>query len=97
MKISQYIQVDERIRLKKIQLHRIKHNKCSHNLYLVCTTYKGDDLFEIVSGAHIGPKYENCYLLGIAKDKNKAIELVTAFVDQLYNQKTLTLQMLKQS
>lgn len=96
MKISQYIQMDRRLKLKKVHLHRIKHNKCSHNLYLVCTAYQKDNLFEIINGAQLCKKYENCYLIGITKDKEEAIEYVRKFIDQLYNQKTLTLQMLKQ-
>lgn len=96
MKISRYLEVDQTLKLKKIHLHRIKHNKCSHNLYLVCTAYKDDQLFEIVNGAYVDRKYENCYLLGITKDKKGAIALVSTIVDKLYNQNTLTLQMLKQ-
>lgn len=96
MKISHYLEVAEGLRLKKLHLYRIKHNKCSHNLYLVCTAYRADQLFEIVNGAYVDHKYENCYLLGITKDKKEAIALVTHLVDRLYNQNSLTLQMLKQ-
>lgn len=95
MYLSKYVRVDKNISLKKIKTFRIKHNKRINNIYLLCTTPDGRDLFEIIQGNDISVKYDKAFVLGISKNKEWLINEVIRLIDEIYNTKTLQYDSLK--
>lgn len=95
MYLSQYLKVDENLSFKKAHLLRVRHQNVPDDIFLLCTASKEGELFEIISGSNLSKAYEQCYLLGISKDKQYLIEQVTRLVDELYNLKIINYESLK--
>ncbi len=95
MKVSKDILVDEAITIKFVSLLQLKLGyKAKKRLYIVCTSYKEGELFHIIQSNYIDHHYNNCYIVAIAKTKEKAIGYVVQLIDELYNRKTKTYDML---
>lgn len=95
MKISKYVRLSESIKFKKLCLRRMKHHYYGKNLYIVCTSYHQGYLFEIIPSKQVSHRYNECYLVGVAKTKEEAIDYVQTFVHELYGAKTLNLADIK--
>jgi hypothetical protein len=95
MKVSKYVLVDEDIPIKSVKLLQLKLGyKTKKQLYIVCTSYKEGELFHIIKSNYIDHHYKNCYVVAIARTKEKAIDYVAQLIDELYNIKTKTYDML---
>ncbi len=95
MKVSKCVLIDEDIPVKFIRLLGLKMGyKAGKNLYLVCTSYREGELFHIIQSNFMNHHYKNCCVVAVAKTKEKAIAYVAQLVDELYNRKTKTYDML---
>lgn len=95
MKISKHLRVDDEIKFKKFHLNQIKHNKCKKGLYLLCTPNYERYMFEVIKGQHLNDKYKDCYLIGVAQEKEIILDYLTELIDEIYNKKTLRYEQLK--
>ncbi len=96
MKISKYLWIEKGTKfnkLKKLQLRT--SNKCKTHFYFVCTSYQNDFLFDIVESQHLNYRYKPCYLIGVAKTKETAINYVGKLINELYNLQTISYDMIK--
>ncbi len=94
MKVSKTLWVEKGVHPNSVRA--IKRNKrSSQKLYIVCTSYHQGMLFDIIESQYISSKYDQSYMLAIARSKTKALEQVYQLVDTLYNEKTTTYEALK--
>ena len=91
MKISKYLWVQKGVgfnRLRRVQIQM--QNRCKKHLYLVCTSYNSQWLFEIVESQYLTDCYKGCYLIGVADSKEAALQHVGVLINALYNLKTIS-------
>ena len=96
MKISKYLKVDKKARFSILRKLQIKQkNRCKGHLYLVCTSDSNHLLFEIIESKYLCDRYEECYLVAVAASREKAFSYVRTFINELYNLKVISYDMLK--
>lgn len=97
MYLSKYLVVDEDLPFKKMHLMRMKLRRPHETLVCLCTPTSSENLFEILSGEELHKKKYNDYcIVGLSQNKDWILKCTISFVDQLYNQKTLEYNWLKQ-
>lgn len=95
MRTSSYLKIDETLRLSRVYEMLIKKNRGPKDVYVLCTSPSPQNLFEIITCNQLTKKYEDSYLLGISKNKAWLIDYTVVLIDQMYNVKSLTYEMLK--
>lgn len=95
MKTSRYIQIDPNLPYKRFYPKLVKKNKGPKSIYVLCTPPGEGNLFEIITCNQLGKKYNNSFILGISKDKTWLVNYTVTLIDQLYNTKNLSYDMLQ--
>ncbi|OOB80102.1 MAG: hypothetical protein BEN19_06715 [Epulopiscium sp. Nuni2H_MBin003] len=85
MKVSIHAKSTEKIK---------RHSK--KRLYFLCTSPNNPYEFEIIKGRYLTKKYDQCYLLGLAQNKQTVVEYLIEIIDALYNKKTLSFEALQE-
>lgn len=98
MKTSKYMKIDPNLpykRLYPISLKFTKKNKGPKDVYVLCTPARPGNLFEIIPYNQLDKRYKDSFILGVSKDKTWLIDYIVTLVDELYNKKSLTYEMLQ--
>jgi hypothetical protein len=96
MKISKYVRIEPTARFNKLARARLKiQNKCGGQLYLVCTSYNQHLLFEIIKGQDVTDRHKDCYLVAVTDSKQRAVAHVRDLINELYNLRTISYEMIK--
>lgn len=96
MKISKYVRIESNARFNKLARARLKmQNKCKGHLYLVCTSYSPHLLFEIIRSQDVTARHRDCYLVAVTDSKQGALFCVRELINELYNLKTISYEMIK--
>ncbi|MDF2612590.1 MAG: hypothetical protein K0S71_376 [Clostridia bacterium] len=96
MKISKYLWVEKNAGFNKLRRAQIRmQNRCRRHFYFICTSYNSHLLFEIVESQYLTDNYKDCYLVGVARSKEMALQRVSVLINALYNSKTLSYDMIK--
>jgi len=96
MKISKYLWVEKGVGFNRLRRAQIKmQNRCKKHLYLVCTSYNSQWLFEVVESQYLTNNYEDCYLVGVAASKEVALQHVGVLINALYNLETISYEGIK--
>lgn len=96
MRISKYLWVEKGVGFNRLRRAQITmQNRCKRHLYLVCTSYNSQWLFEVVETQYLTDNYKDCYLVGVAATKEAALQHVGILINGLYNLKTISYDMIK--
>ncbi|PHV71078.1 hypothetical protein CS063_07030 [Sporanaerobium hydrogeniformans] len=94
MKVSKDLWIEKGVRRSSIRA--IKQNKKSRQkVYVLCTSYHQDALFEVVESRFISSRYEHSSVLAITLTKTKAFERVYLLINALYNEQTTSYESLQ--
>jgi len=96
MKISKELWIEEGLKFNSMRQIKIQ-NKCKERVYLVYTSYNEHLLFEIMESRYLTPRHKECYLVAVTQSKEKAIHYVSHLIDQIYNLKLKSYEIIKMS
>ena len=95
MRISKMIKVEDGVKLNYFQRRRIvDKNTCIQTVYLVCTSPCSNWLFEIIYSEDLSSRYNESYLVAVAKTRKQAVLQVEDLIDRIYNKKELKYEQL---
>ena len=96
MKISKYLWIEKGTKFNQLHKLRLKtQNKCKKHFYIICTSYQKQWLFDIIESPYLTKRYDQCYLVGVAKTKEAAIQHVGKLINEIYNLKSISYDRIK--
>ncbi len=95
MRISKLLWVEDGVKWTAWKRNELmKRNKYRGNVYLVCSSPCKHWLFEIVEAQHLSSRYETCYVLGIMRTRETAVEYTMNLIDDIYNKQIMSYEAL---
>lgn len=96
MKISKAVWIDDKIKWNRLRKWELcKKNRYKGSAYIVCTSPHPNLLFEVIETRHLSEWYRASTLIALCQNRQQALEIVVALINDLYNEKTKTYEELQ--
>lgn len=96
MKISRTVWIDDKLKWNGLRKWEIrKKNRYKGRAYIVCTSPHPKLLFEIIEARQLSEWYRTSTLIALCQNRQQALDIVTALINDLYNEKTKTYEELQ--